>query len=394
MAHGARRPTGSDDDMTALALDSVGAVRDSIRDAASRGVGLRIVGRGTWLDAGRPVRAGSSLSTRELAGIVDYVPGDLTLTARAGTALAEIREATAEHNQWLALDPMGRDDGSIGATVATASAGPLSAHFGTPRDLVLGLEYVTGSGTIGRCGGRVVKNVAGFDLTRLFTGSWGTLGVITEVTLRLHARPEADKSVAVPITGRADDLTRIREALRRFPFTPYACEVLNAPLARASNAGSAPIAVFRLGGNSEAVDAQRAALVEIGEPADIDGDCWTALRDAEPRDAFVFRLSRRPAEIGSVWTEAMTIADTCPGTLVHARPLRGVVRCVVPANASAVEALRQLPASGLATRIGERLNPDLWRASFPAAPREMDRQVKAAFDPDGVLNPGIFGELE
>jgi glycolate oxidase FAD binding subunit len=137
--------------MTVVAVDSVGAVRDSIREAASRGLGLRVVGRGTWLDAGRPVRAAGSLSTRELAGIVDYVPGDLTLTARAGTALGEIRAATAAHNQWLALDPLGRDDGSIGATVATASAGPLATHFGTPRDLVLGLEYVTGSGTIGRC---------------------------------------------------------------------------------------------------------------------------------------------------------------------------------------------------------------------------------------------------
>lgn len=380
--------------MTVVAVDSVAAVRDSIREAASRGLGLRVVGRGTWLDAGRPVRAAGSLSTRELAGIVDYVPGDLTLTARAGTALGEIRAATAAHNQWLALDPLGRDDGSIGATVATASAGPLATHFGTPRDLVLGLEYVTGSGTIGRCGGRVVKNVAGFDLTRLLTGSWGTLGVITEVTLRLHARPEADQSVAVPITGDADDLTRIREALRRFPFTPYACEVLNAPLARACNAGSAPIALFRLGGNSEAVDAQRAALVEIGEPADIDGECWTALRAAEPADAFVFRLSRKPAEIGSVWTEAMSIAEACPGTLVHARPLRGVVRCVVPASAAAAEALRRIPASAPTARIGERLNPDLWRTSFRPAPREMDRRVKSAFDPDGVLNSGILGELE
>lgn len=380
--------------MTAVAVDSVAAVRDSIREAASRGLGLRIVGRGTWLDAGRPVHAAGTLSTRDLAGIVDYVPGDLTLTARAGTSLAEIREATAAHDQWLALDPLGRDDGSIGATVATASAGPLSTHFGTPRDLVLGLEYVTGSGTIGRCGGRVVKNVAGFDLTRLLTGSWGTLGVITEVTLRLHARPEADQTVAVPITGRAEDLTRIREALRRFPFTPYACEVLNAPFARGLGAGSAPIALFRLGGNPDAVHAQRTALVEIGDPSDIDADCWAALRAAEPRDAFVFRLSRRPAEIGLVWTEAMSIAEACPGTLVHARPLRGVVRCIVPASATAVDALRRLPASGQSMRIGERLNPDLWRESFPPMRREIDRQVKAAFDPDGVLNAGIFGELE
>ena len=380
--------------MLSIAIDSVEAVRDAIRDAASRASGLRIVGRGTWLDAGRPVRASDSISTRELTGILDYVPGDLTLTARAGTSLAEIREATTAHNQWLALDPLGRDEGTIGATVATASAGPLSTYFGTPRDLVLGIEFVTGDGTIARGGGRVVKNVAGFDVTRLLTGSWGTLGVITEVTLRLHARPEADLSIGVPLLGGPDDLTRLREALRRFPFTPYACEVLNGPLAHAVGAGDAPIALFRLGGNGEAVDAQRAALVEIGEPSDVDAGTWAGLRSAEPDDAFVFRLSRRSAEIGSVWTQAMRIADACPGTLVHARPLRGSVRCVVPANAASAEALAPLLASDTSTHVGERLSPALWGSSFPPPRREIDARVRSAFDPAGVLNRGILGEVE
>ena len=380
--------------MTAIALDSVEAVHDTIRDAASRGLGLRIAGRGTWLDAGRPVRADGMLSTRELAGIVDYVPGDLTITARAGTSLAEIRDATAAHNQWLALDPLGSDEGTIGATIATASAGPLATYFGTPRDLVLGVEFVTGDGTVARGGGRVVKNVAGFDLTRLLTGSWGTLGVITEATLRLHARPEAELSIAVPIRGEADDLARIREALRRFPFTPYACEVINAPLASAVGAGGAAAVLFRLGGNGEAVEAQRAALVELGEPSIVDSRIWTRLRGAEPRAAFVFRLSRRPSEIGSVWKEAVTIASGCPGTLLHARPARGVVRCSVPAGDGVEASLARLLTAGQATRIGERLSPGLWRTAFPVPHRDMDARVKSAFDPSGVLNPGIYGEVE
>ena len=91
---------------------------------------LRIVGGGTWLDAGRPVAATETLSTREHSGITEYVPGDLTLTARAGTTLGEIRDATAAHGQWLALDPYGADDGTLGATIATGAAGPLSTFFG------------------------------------------------------------------------------------------------------------------------------------------------------------------------------------------------------------------------------------------------------------------------
>ena len=154
-AGGARRIT-----MTAVAIDSVAAARDRVLDAANRGVGLRIAGSGTWLDAGRPVVASETISTRELAGIVEYVPGDLTLTARAGTTLAEVRDATSAHGQWLALDPAGTSDGTLGAMVSTASSGPLRTYFGTPRDLVLGVEFITGTGAVARGGGRVVKNVA------------------------------------------------------------------------------------------------------------------------------------------------------------------------------------------------------------------------------------------
>jgi glycolate oxidase FAD binding subunit len=390
--HGAGGAAIGGGDMTTVTLDSVDAVRDTIREAAARGTGLRIAGRGIWLDAGRPVRASGSVSTREFAGIVDYVPGDLTLTARAGTSLTEIRAATAEHNQWLALDPFGPDDGTVGATVATASAGPLSTFFGTPRDLVLGLEFVTGGGTVARGGGRVVKNVAGFDITRLLTGSWGTLGVITEATLRLHARPEADVSMAVSIGGTGLDLSRLREALRRFPFLPYACEVVNSALARALQLGDQPVALFRLGGNMEAVSAQRAALVEVGETREIDGDVWHRLRHAEPRGASVFRLSRRPAQIGETWTEAMDVARACPGTLVHCAPARGTARCIVPPQGGLARTLSDVFASARSTRAGERLSDDVWAACFPPPRREIDARVRAAFDPAHVLNPGILGE--
>ena len=393
MEHGAGGAAHGDEDMTVITLDSVEAVRATIRDAAARGTGLRIVGCGTWLDAGRPVRASGSVSTRELAGIVDYVPGDLTLTARAGTSLAEIRAATAEHNQWLALDPFGSDDGTVGATVATASAGPLSTFFGTPRDLVLGLEFVTGGGNVARAGGRVVKNVAGFDITRLFTGSWGTLGVITEVTLRLHARPEADISIAVTMGGTGDDLSRLREALRRFPFAPYACEVVNPALARALQLGDRPIALFRLGGNLEAVSAQRAALVEVGETREIDGEVWHRLRRTEPSEAFVFRFSRRPGQVGATWTDAMDVARACPETLVHCAPARGIARCIVRPQSGLAQTLGSVFAGAQSSRIGERLSGDVWAACFPPPRREIDARVRAAFDPAGVLNPGILGEV-
>ena len=120
-------------------------ISSAVAAAARDGRALRIAGRGTWLDAGGPVDASDVLSLGSYSGIADYVPGDLTITVRAGTPLAEIASATREQGQWLPLDPPGSPDGTIGATVATGSYGPLATAFGRPRDQVLGIEFVSGT---------------------------------------------------------------------------------------------------------------------------------------------------------------------------------------------------------------------------------------------------------
>lgn len=210
----------------------------AVRDAAATHSPLRIVGRGTWLDAGSPVVASSQLSLAEDATIVAYVPDDLTVTTRAGTTLRELGDALAEHNQWIALDPDGGADVTIGATVATCSFGPVAAFFGTPRDQVLGMTVVLGTGEIIHAGGRVVKNVAGFDLTRLMIGAWGTLGVITEITLRVRSRAMRGDSVAhmrrqLPAAhGYRDPVNahhRLAAALKK-RFDPF--EILNPGIMR------------------------------------------------------------------------------------------------------------------------------------------------------------------
>jgi glycolate oxidase FAD binding subunit len=396
MARGAVGAAGGDTidraGMTTIAVDSVDALRDRVRDAADRRAALRVIGGGTWLDAGRPVVTTESLSTRELTGITEYVPGDLTLTARAGTTLEEIRLATASHGQWFALDPHGSDTGTLGATIATASAGPLSTSFGGPRDLMLGVEFVTGEGTVVRGGGRVVKNVAGFDLTRLVTGSWGSLGVITEATVRLHARPDADESVAVHLSSDAD-VARIRELLRRLPFTPYAFEIVNADLAQRLVAVDGVAAIVRLGGNRLAVDAQRAAFATLGRFNEINPDVWQRLRASDGVGSMVFRLSTRPSEIARAWSAACNVANECPGTLIAATPARGIVRCVVPAGVTTIGALRRVWSESTVMRIGERLPTELWSfCSPPPTDDRISRGIKRTFDPHGVLNLGIFGE--
>jgi len=392
VAHGAERATREGPRVTAATASEVEALRDRFRDAAAAGAPLRIVGGGTWLDAGRPVPNSDAVSMRAFDGITEYVPGDLTLTARGGTTLAEIRDATAAHGQWLALDPHGSDEGTIGATVATASAGPLVTTFGAPRDLMLGLEFVTATGAIVRGGGRVVKNVAGFDLTRLVTGSWGTLGAITEVSVRLHARPAVDESVSVSLDDGNAGVERVRTLLRRLPFTPYACEVVNAHLSRALGLGDAPAVIVRLGGNADAVRAQRGALNDVGTPRPADPMVWARLRTCEPAGAITIRLSALPSRLEGTWREAARLTTSCLDAMIHATPTRGVVRCIVPRSTSAIDALeRALSTDGGVKRVGERLPPALWRAFAPPANDRVSRGIKATFDPADVLNRGILG---
>jgi glycolate oxidase FAD binding subunit len=370
--------------MTSFAVESgVDRLRDQVRDAVDRGAPLRIRGAGHWLDAGRPVQSKDTISLAELSGIIAYVPGDLTMTVRGGTTLAEIRDAAAAHNQWLALDPHGGDDGTIGATAVTASAGPLATFFGTPRDLVLGMEFITGTGAVARGGGRVVKNVAGFDLTRLMIGSWGTIGIVTEVTVRLHARPEADRSFAIPI-GDAG-VARVRELLRRAPFKPYACEIVNTPLASSLAGTPAVTAFFRLAGNAEGVTAQRRAIDELGASTEIGADIWSRLRTIEPPGVSVVRLSSLPSALAGTWSTA-----NVPGALVHASPARGVVRVIAGDGTSLASLAADARAAGI-TCIGERLRADEW-AAFATRRSTLEARIKQTFDPSNVLNRGILGE--
>ena len=265
---------------------------DLVRHAAAAGTTLRIRGAGTWLDAGNPVNAATTVDLASLSGIVEYVPGDLTLTAGAATPLSAIAAATAPHRQWLALDPFGSDLGTLGATVATASAGPLASSIGLSRDLALGLELITGSGDCVRAGGRVVKNVAGYDLVRLNIGAWGTLGVLTQIRLRLRGIPECDETVALSSHSTTDLGARWR-ALRLSALSPLALEELNNSAARAVGLLGA-CTLVRVSGNEDQVAGQLALLQSLGTVANVSTNVWHKLRQLEPAGSTTIRLPSYP----------------------------------------------------------------------------------------------------
>ena len=385
------------------------AVRDAIREAAASRMPVRIVGAGRWLDAGRPVTQGARvLSLAADAGITDYVPGDLTLTARAGTSLAAIAQATAPEGQRLALDPFGPGDGTIGATVSTASCGPLAQLFGGPRDNVLGLEFVTGAGTIARGGGRVVKNVAGFDLARLLTGSWGTLGVITEVTLRLRSRPERDETISIAMPADGDAFAERVERARVLPAAPWALELVDDALSARLGLARGVRLLVRLGGNASVVSSQRESFAAIGEVSTASPDIWDRLRAAEPEGSLVFRLSDLPSRLALTWRAALRAVDRFQGAMVHATVGRGVVRCIIPRTAmGGIDDMRVQPgeshpivrALGLQPstpgRIFERLPGPLWNVLAPTPANDhLSRGVRSAYDPHRLLNPGILGDSQ
>jgi glycolate oxidase FAD binding subunit len=374
------------------ATDGALAVAERMRAARASSTSLRIVGAGTWLQGGRPSGATERLELGALSGIVEYEPGDLTLTALAATSLEEIERVTRAEGQWLPLDPPGAPDGTIGATVATASWGPLASAYGTPRDQVLGCELVNGTGDIVRAGGRVVKNVAGFDLVRLMTGAWGTLGALTEITVRLRARPEIDRTLA--LDARAEDAWGW---LRAATFSPLAAELLSPAIARAMGVGTNATLLLRIGGNAALARAATESAATLGATREVDDGVWRALAASEPRDAAVVRLSALPSRIGALWDRAATVVERVGG-YAHATLSRGVVRCVIPTAVADDEEIARL--RGLvttlridATCIAERLPAPVWPALMPAAAADpLSVGVRNAFDPDHLLNPGIFGE--
>ncbi len=243
-------------------VDDVGALRvapasehaaATLLEAAMReGWSVRVGGKESWSTADHPATV--SLSLRHLDGFPYFNPGDLVATVSAGTPVSSVRERLAEHGAWLPIDPPG-DDRSVGSVVATGTNGPLQCGFGGLRDQVLGVTVISGDGRVIRPGGRVVKNVAGFDLTKLAIGSFGAFGVVTAVTVRLLTVPRAD----VTLTTRGQRDTLLQSALRLLAkgLTPGALELF------ASDPNDAWTLGVRLVGTHEAVEAAREIVLGV-----------------------------------------------------------------------------------------------------------------------------------
>jgi glycolate oxidase FAD binding subunit len=212
---------------------SVADLRDVVRRAAADGTALYPVGGGTMLDFGLPpTKPGSAVDLRALDRVVEYPARDMTITAQAGITVSGLRDVLKAEGQQLPVDVPFPDRATLGGAVATNASGPRRFGCGTLRDYVIGISVVNDRGEEVKAGGRVVKNVAGYDLMKLFTGSLGTLGIISQLTLKVKPLPEAVAALAVPCPTAALD-TVLNRVLPTTATRPTVISVANAPAAAA-----------------------------------------------------------------------------------------------------------------------------------------------------------------
>lgn len=240
------------------------ALSEIVTFASNNKQKIIICGNGTKLDWGGLVtQADLVISTRNLDRIIEHAVDDLTLTVEAGVTLKQIQKILKPFNQFLPLDPSYPETATIGGIVATADSGSLRQRYGGVRDLILGLSFVRADGAIAKAGGRVVKNVAGYDLMKLFTGSYGTLGIISQVTLRLYPLPPV--SATITLTGDAEAIEKARQILVNSALTPTAADIISSSLINQLNLGEGMGLIIRFQSIGESVQEQIKITTKLGQ---------------------------------------------------------------------------------------------------------------------------------
>jgi glycolate oxidase FAD binding subunit len=381
---------------TSLAPDTFARAAAALRAASAAGQRVRIVGGATKRRWGRPhAPYDLELNTGGLDSILAHNAGDMTATLQAGVPLAAAQDAFAQAGQMLSIDPPlggagedaigGGHGATIGGIVATADSGPLAHRYGGPRDLIVGATVALADGTVAKSGGTVIKNVAGYDIAKLMAGSFGTLGLILSVNVRLHPLPERSATVV----GATDDARTLQTAAHALATAPAELDALDVSwrdgrgllLARVAGPGSEPRGV-RL-----ADQLRGTGLSEVELLIDGGSELWDAQR-AEQRSSTrgIVRVATRASELASV----LATVDGCGGSLVGRAALGHSWVALEPAS---IARLRfELPAGAIATvqdLPGDSRVEDPWGSVQPAL-LDLTRRLKARFDPTQTCNPGIF----
>lgn len=353
------------------------------------------------LDPANPPGAGAiaAVSTARLNRLVEHAVGDLTVTAEAGMKFADLQQILAAAGQFLPIDPAYPQQATLGGIVATADAGSLRHRYRGVRDLLLGMNFVRSDGKIAVAGGRVVKNVAGYDLMKLFTGAYGTLGVISQVTFRVYPLPESSGTVV--LTGEINALSQTAQILLSSALTPSAIDLLSPQLVAKLGLGKGTGLIVRFQSIAPSVKQQSARLLEVGEKLGLQGtSCceneehllWQRLPetmwDSGTKSAIMCKIGIRPSESVTAINE-LPVQDA----LIHAGSGLGVLRFESATADTLLQVRRGCEAKGgfltvLAAPPDIKQQLDVW--GYNGSAIDLMRRIKQQFDPENLLSPHRF----
>lgn len=358
--------------------------------ADEAGLAVAPLGARTATALGRPLaRYDVALDLRGVDRVIEYVPEDLVITAQAGVTLTTLQATLREHGQYLSVDPPPGDEVTVGGMLASARSGAWRGHLPAARDLILGMRVALPSGEVVHSGGRVVKNVTGYDLHRMHTGALGAFGVIVEATFKLTPLPAAARTLLLP----APDITACGAVARRVwdaGLAVRAVSVLGARAADAAMLAPVPCVLVEAAGGAASVDRTLRELRTISPGAgDAPVGAWARLRRlAAGPGATVLRLGVPPAEV-----ETTVAALERAGLTAWAHLAAGSVIARGEIAASEIEALRRLAVERGGFLQMEVAPTALREAVDPtgAEERTLVEALKRQFDPRGTVNPGRWG---
>jgi glycolate oxidase FAD binding subunit len=368
---------------------------------------LIVAGNRSKLDWGGIVQGAQSLvSTQKLDRLIAHAVGDLTITVEAGMKFATLQEILATAGQFLPLDPAYPNTSTIGGIIATAATGSLRHRYGGVRDLLLGISFVRADGKIAKAGGRVVKNVAGYDMMKLFTGSYGTLGILTEVTLRVYPLPA--NSGTVILTGAVAGLRNAAKILLASTLTPIAVDVLSTAFSQHLELSNTPSLVVKFATIPASITEQSEQLLAIGKELGLKGGTWQGEQEQQLWHGIQTGIwgdtpigcklgVRSTAAVDTI--ELLERASAPPkGGRSTANTAKGVIHLSSGIGAFALSDANQIQplrthceAAGgflsvLQAPVDVKQEIDVWGYRGNAVP--LMREIKQQFDPTGILNPG------
>lgn len=343
------------------------------------------------------------VSTERLNRLIDHAVGDLTVTAEAGISFAQLQDTLGQAGQFLGIDPSYRDRATLGGIIATGDTGSLRHRYNSVRDMLLGISFVRSDGELVKAGGRVVKNVAGYDLMKLLTGSFGTLGIITQATFRVYPLPQESQTVV--LSGDPNSLAQATQTLLSSALTPVCVDLLSVQASQTLELGHSMSLMVRFQSISESVTQQAARLTEVSVALGLTATVYShgdeetlwnrAAQLMSPPvqdDMIVCKIGVKPMQAIAVLdqlTQLMPMAQI----VVHAGS--GLGRLTVSGvRSTQLQAARsQCESTGgflsiLQASIDLKHQIDVW--GYRGNALELMKRVKHQFDPEHLLSPHRF----